>query len=111
MSNGHLHFMYYISDIAMLKPGEGQVELTSSNNPDSKELGFPTDFLSKCKNGWNEIDLKLSDGANTSTDGPIDLNAVNWFRFFNATNVKADDDTGAVPYAAAAIKDLYIYAE
>ena len=109
MKTGHLHFLYYISDVSKLKPGAGQVELTSGANPDTKELGWSTDFLANCKSGWNEVVLDFKNGANTSTDGPIDLSNINWFRFYNETSVAADDNDVPI-YESIMVKDIYVYA-
>ena len=103
LENGHLHFMYYVSDLSKINPGVGQVELTSSNNPDQKERGWNTNFLKEAKVGWNEVDLKFSESANTSTDGDCDLSAINWFRFYNQAVGE-----GQIPVQ---VKDVYIYAE
>ena len=107
LQSGHLHFMYYISDVSKLKPGAGQVELTSSANPDAKELNWSTDFLANCKNGWNEIVLDFKNGH---VEGEFDPANINWFRFFNETTVAADDNDVPI-YEAIQVKDIYVYAD
>jgi hypothetical protein len=56
MQDGYLHFWFYCDDIE--KMGDGQIELTSSGQPDVEEYGWRYISL-LTKNGWNEVYLPL----------------------------------------------------
>lgn len=99
--NGHLHFKWYISDIAALAGSTaGQVELCSSGRADSQELSWNNSFISGCHSGWNDIILDFKDGS--STGGDIDLSKINWFRFY---------ESSAGGNCVSMIKDVYVYAD
>jgi hypothetical protein len=79
---GVLQFYLYISDASVINwEWPGQIEITSSGNPDSQELHW--NFMSqlRLKNGWNKVVLKLSEAE--VTGGNIDLEAINFFRIYN----------------------------
>ena len=97
LEKGHLHFKMYISDITALRDQNGQLEIGSAGVFDEEELHWGTNsFLKYCHNGWNDIVLDLN---RTGQMGTCDLNAVNWFRFYNKTE-------GDV---LIKFKDIYIY--
>ncbi|MBQ6082023.1 MAG: Ig-like domain-containing protein [Bacteroidales bacterium] len=97
LEKGHLHFKMYISDITALRDQNGQLEIGSAGVFDEEELHWGTNsFLKYCHNGWNDIVLDLN---RTGHMGSCDLNAVNWFRFYNKTE-------GDV---LIKFKDIYIY--
>ncbi|MGL2993348.1 DUF5010 domain-containing protein [Flavobacterium sp. TSSA_36] len=75
-TNGILSFWYYISDVT--KSGTVWVELGSGGVADSNEYSWA---LSGLTNGWNKINLKISDA---SVLGAPNLNAINWFRLYNS---------------------------
>lgn len=75
--NGYLEFWYYIEDVNALTT-VGQIEITSSGQPDNAEYSWPMPVV-KLKNGWNKIQLALSQAGNM---GNPDLSAVNWFRLY-----------------------------
>ena len=37
----------------------------------------------KLNNGWNKVELKLSDAVNDNRGGEINLSAVNYFRMYH----------------------------
>ena len=79
---GVLQFYMYISDTSAINwDWPGQIEISSSGNPDSQELHW--NFMSqlRLRNGWNKLVLKLSDA--TVSGGNIDLSAVNFFRIYH----------------------------
>jgi hypothetical protein len=79
---GVLQFYLYISDASVINwEWPGQIEITSSGNPDSQELHW--NFMSqlRLRNGWNKVVLKLSEAE--VTGGNIDLTAINFFRIYN----------------------------
>lgn len=86
IENGVFSFWLYVSDVTRLSteiPDWGsQIELTSSGGPDSQELTWNFTML-KLNNGWNKIDLKLSDAVNDDRGGEIRLNAVNYIRMYH----------------------------
>ena len=100
--NGHLYFKWYIKDVTKLVSGSGQVELTSSDNPDAQEMNWSTSFIANCHNGWNEVDLAFADATDIAAD--FNPNNINWFRFFNQTTVGSED-----PYEVAMVKDVCVY--
>jgi len=78
-SNSVLQFWYYVSDVTLLT-GNNQVEIGSSGKADENEYSWS---LSGLHNGWNFIELKVSDAR--KIDNP-DLSAINWFRVYNFKN-------------------------
>lgn len=79
---GVLQFHLYISDVSVINwDWPGQIEITSSGNPDSQELHW--NFMSqlRLRNGWNKIVLKLSEAE--VSGGNIDLKAINFFRIYH----------------------------
>ena len=99
--NGHLHFKWYISDIAALGGSTaGQVELGSAGRADTNEMTWSNSFLAGCHSGWNDVTLDFKSAS--STGGEIDLTNINWFRFYESA-------TGG--NCVSMIKDVYVYAE
>ncbi len=78
---GYLNFWLFVSDINTFNE-IGQVEITSSGGPDVDEYNWFVSCLS-LKNGWNHVYLKL---AHAHKNGNPDLNAINFFRFYNQMN-------------------------
>jgi hypothetical protein len=79
---GVFQFDMYISDVSVFDwTWPGQIELTSSGNPDSQELHWNFTSERRLQNGWNKVALKLS-GAE-ETGGRLDLSAVNFFRIYH----------------------------
>ncbi|WP_298652271.1 DUF3823 domain-containing protein [uncultured Proteiniphilum sp.] len=79
---GVLQFHLYISDVSVINwDWPGQIEITSSGNPDSQELHW--NFMSqlRLRNGWNKVVLKLSEAE--VSGGNIDLTAINFFRIYH----------------------------
>lgn len=99
--NGHLHLKWYISDIdALAGSTAGQLELGSAAAADRQELTFSNSFIAGCHSGWNDIILDFKNAS--STGGEIDLNNINWFRFYESA-------TGG--NCVSMIKDVYVFAE
>lgn len=83
IAQGQLHFWLYISDPDQLDANAevGQMELTSSGEPDKEELTWmivPSNL--NLKAGWNQIVLKFKDAG--TTGGAINLNAIKFFRLY-----------------------------
>ncbi len=79
---GVFQFDLYISDVSVINwDWPGQIEATSSGQPDSQELTWNFTSERRLANGWNKVALKLSDAA--VTGGNIDLKAVNFFRIYH----------------------------
>lgn len=99
-STGQLSFWLYIDKAVNLA---GQIEITSSGEPDKKEYNWDPSKITGLKpNAWNLVKLNLRD-AGVSDDGPPDLNAINFFRMYLETgedgiNIGIDDiKFGAIP--------------
>jgi hypothetical protein len=89
--NGQLIFWLNIADVSKLKL-DGQIQVSSSGQPDSKRFGWAlADLIPTLRNGWNEVQLNLSD-ANEAGDGGADLSAMNFFKMFFWTNSKVTAD-------------------
>lgn len=58
----------------------GNMELTSSSQPDQEELAWDINYNQKLHIGWNYIEAKLS-GYNTTT-GDFDLSSINFLRLY-----------------------------
>jgi hypothetical protein len=88
-ANGYLQFWYYVSDVTKFSAAN-QVELGSGGAPDVYEYNWS---LSGLVNGWNFINLKISNA--TTTGGTPNLNAINWFRIYHfktaSITTKIDD--------------------
>lgn len=65
----------------------GNLELTSSGQPDKEELAWDLNHNRQLHVGWNYIELKLSE-SNTTT-GEIDLSDVNYLRWYTDDAVSA----------------------
>lgn len=76
-SNAVLQFWYYISDVTKMGTSN-QVELGSGGKNDIDEYNWN---LSGLKNGWNLINLKVS---NAGKNGNPNIYAINWFRYYNS---------------------------
>ncbi len=99
IENGYLSFWLYLSDASILStsiPDWGSsIEITSAGLADSQELHWDFSML-RLNNGWNKIDLKLSDAVNDNRGGDINLSAINYFRIYHLfcggeVEVKIDD--------------------
>ncbi|MDR0572608.1 MAG: DUF4998 domain-containing protein [Tannerella sp.] len=83
---GCLALSFYIDDVASL--GSGQLEITSGGKSDIQEIHWDASRIaSMCHNGWNELELKLSE--NDQFDGTVNLSAINYFRLYNFVNKSA----------------------
>lgn len=78
-SNARLEFWYYVSDPSNMSTSNNQVEIGSGGVADVNEYHWK---LSSFTTGWNFISLDVS--AASTTGGTPDLNAINWFRIYNA---------------------------
>ena len=75
-TNGALRFWYYVSDVT--KCGPVRVELGSAGRADVDEYSWA---LTGLANGWNKIDLKISNATRVGTPNP---GAINWFRIYDS---------------------------
>ena len=87
-SDGHLEFWLYVSDASAVNGTENQVEIGSGGAADTNELNWKLPTL---VDGWNKIDLKLSDAK--SVGGDMLLSAMNWFRIYSNTSAPAGSVT------------------
>src|SRR5665647_2897923 len=79
---GVLQFNMYISDVSVVNWNwPGQIEITSSGNPDSQELHWNFNSQLRLANGWNKVVLKLSEAE--VSGGNLNLKAINFFRIYN----------------------------
>lgn len=85
---GHFQFWLYVSDASAFNGVDNQVEIGSGGKADTNELNWKLPTL---QNGWNKVDLKLSDA--TAAGGEIDLHAMNWFRIYSQTTAPAGSIT------------------
>lgn len=85
---GHFQFWLYVSDASAFNGVDNQVEIGSGGKADTNELNWKLPTL---QNGWNKVDLKLSDA--TAAGGEIDLHAMNWFRIYSQTTAPAGSVT------------------
>jgi hypothetical protein len=79
LEDGYLAFSLYMDDVAKL--GEipnGAFEITSSGHEDEEELQWSIPQMKLLKNGWNEVELKLSEAGGVPL---INLQRVNFLRF------------------------------
>ncbi|MEX0980729.1 MAG: T9SS type A sorting domain-containing protein [Bacteroidales bacterium] len=75
--SSYFNLWVYVSDVTAFN-GSGQIEITSSGKPDTDEYSWSVPGLN-LSNGWNELNLKISDA---SSIGNPDLSAINYFRFY-----------------------------
>lgn len=82
IEHGYFAFDLYISDVSALNldSGDGQIEISSGGTCDQQELNWMFRSSLRLQNGWNHLNLKLSDGG---TNGTINLAGVNWFRLYH----------------------------
>ncbi|MEX6689981.1 hypothetical protein QTN47_20905 [Danxiaibacter flavus] len=86
--NGQLMFWLNIPDVSKLKK-DGQIQISSSGQPDSKRYGWPlADLIPALRNGWNQIILNFNE-ANEAGDGGADMSSLNYFKIFFWTTDKA----------------------
>lgn len=99
MENGYFSFWMYVSDVTILNTNipdwASTIEITSSGAGDSQELHWDFSML-RLNNGWNKIDLKLSDAVIDDRGGAIKLSAINYIRMYHLNcsspvEVKIDD--------------------
>lgn len=76
-SSGYLLFWLYVSDASKLEGG--QIEISSSGEPDKLEYNWTFDKNS-VTTGWNLMQLKISDA--NQTGGGADLSGINFFRIY-----------------------------
>ncbi len=88
LEGGHFQFWLYVSDASAFNGVDSQVEIGSGGKADANELNWKLPTL---QNGWNKVDLKLSDA--TAAGGEIDLRAMNWFRIYSQTTAPAGSVT------------------
>ena len=89
---------FFISD-ASVTSNEGAVEVTSSGTCDQNEYGWHLSPM-KLKNGWNELDLKLSSAGITGSQP--NLKAMNYIRIYIV---------GAQKNITVKLDDIYFYEE
>lgn len=105
LAQGELHFWMFISDPNQFDPNSevGQIELTSSGEPDKEELTWMiVPSALNLKAGWNQIVLKFKDAG--STGGVIKLSEIKFFRLYMFTK------DGAAPVTVG-LDDMKIMAE
>jgi len=87
---GYLSLCLYVSDPGVFD-GSGQIEITSSGEPDTDEFSWSISGLALTA-GWNELVLPISSATKS---GNPDLNAINFFRVYQnlsaSITAKIDD--------------------
>jgi hypothetical protein len=84
---GCIAFSLYVDDVtAFGAPSSGQFEITSSGNSDQQEIHWSIQQMNLV-NGWNEVELKLSEAE--QYDGNVNIHALNFIRFYCTTMTKA----------------------
>ncbi len=76
-AKGYLRLWIYVEDLS--KMSGGQVELSSSGNPDNRELSWDL-MLYLTRSGWNKLDLPFANANRVG--GEIDLKNVNFMRIY-----------------------------
>ena len=95
----HLCLWFYLSDVNALDLSQpGMLEITSSGTCDADESAWPLSGMG-LHDGWNFLDLKLSDATATGT---IDLTHVNYLRIYHL---------GLKSELTVKIDDVYFYEE
>jgi hypothetical protein len=88
--SGYLKLWLYVSDPAAFEGG-GQIEITSSGEPDTDEYAWDIASLGLTA-GWNELKLPLSSAIKS---GEPNLDAINFFRVYqglsSSITAKIDD--------------------
>lgn len=83
---GCLAFSFYVDDLTALGTASGQFEITSSGTSDTQEIHWSIQQMNLV-NGWNEVELKLSEAE--QYDANVNIHAINFFRFYCTTMTKA----------------------
>jgi hypothetical protein len=89
-AKGILKLFLYVDDVTALYTDgqlQGSLEITSSGGPDQKEFNWNLGQHLNLTDGWNDLELKLSDAG--VYGGEADLQALNYFRFFCTTMSKS----------------------
>lgn len=95
MERGVFQFYLFISDTSVFNwDNPGQIEISSSGEPDSQELHWNFTSERRFVNGWNKVTLKLSEAE--ATGGKINLQGISFFRIYQldsngSVDVKIDD--------------------
>jgi hypothetical protein len=84
---GCLAFSLYVNDVtAFGATPSGQFEITSSGSNDVQEIHWSIQQMNLV-NGWNEVELKLSEEE--QHDANVNIHAINFLRFYCTTMTKA----------------------
>jgi hypothetical protein len=85
-ANGRLLLSLYVDDVTAFNNGSigGSLEITSMGGPDQEETSWELQNLNLV-NGWNDLELKLSEAGYA---GETRLHALNFLRFFCVTMSK-----------------------
>lgn len=95
MERGVLQFYLFISDTSVFNwDNPGQIEISSSGEPDLQELNWNFTSERRFVNGWNKVILKLSEAD--VTGGEINLQGISFFRIYQLdsngpVDLKIDD--------------------
>lgn len=86
LANGILRLRFWVDDATKLG-NNLSIEIGSGGLPDQAEIQFNV-TKANVKNGWNNLNLKLSAGSITAgTSGQPNLEAINWFRIYSSNVV------------------------
>lgn len=82
VENTILKFSYYVSDVSLIK-NNIHIEISSSGSADMGEYNWVVN-KNDLVDGWNDIELRVSDAGISLGATPIDpdLSIINWFRLF-----------------------------
>ena len=78
-----IEFDLYVTDADAVKElnGNSEFEISSSGKCDDKELHWLSETFTKdLQDGWNHVVLEFAEGS--ETNGPIDMSAVNYLRWY-----------------------------
>lgn len=80
--DGKFTFWLWIADVSEIDwaAKNSQIELSSSGGPDKDEIHWFPSQIENPQNGWNKVELKLSEGE--AQGGTIDLANINFFRIY-----------------------------
>jgi hypothetical protein len=84
--NGYMAFSLYVDDVTSFGTLSGQFEITSSGRADTEEIHWNIPQLNLV-NGWNEVELKLSEAADYQSSA--NLHALNFLRFYCTSMTRA----------------------
>ncbi|WP_133166281.1 hypothetical protein [Sphingobacterium haloxyli] len=93
IEDGKFTFWLWVADVSEIDwaATNSQIELSSSGRADMNEIHWFPSQIENPKNGWNKVELKLSEGAEQG--GTVDLTNINFFRMYlRATGLVSEEN-------------------